>query len=384
MTPRERVRTAMDMGIPDQVPVQCQMATGHILLNSGIDPVAEAVDTDAYAESLWRMRELYDFDGILMHKPGREPGWLDGCEKRACPDGWEFYFPEGCYVRVQRDDDPIFFPAPGFQWPDIDEIDVENPLHGHFSGGYLKWHHFKATHHYHRIEDIPEYWYGCIDYLKEKSQGRHSLHGETRGPFDHALNLLSAENMMIALLTNPEKVHTLLEWATRSSITWSVAQIRRGCDAIKVSSPWVGGGLISRKDYQNFVVPYERELARAVRAEGGHVYTHTCGAISDRLEDMMDTGISGLECLDPPPLGNVEIEDAISRTKNRIFIKGNIDSVNTLLNKNPDGVVADVRRVVEAAAPGGGFICSTACSIAPHVKPENIRVMAQVAREYRY
>ncbi len=385
MTPRERVRTAMELGIPDQVPVQCQMATGHTLLNSGIDPIEKATTSAATAEAYLRMRDLYDFDGILMHKPGRTPEWLlDGTKKRECPDGWEFVFPEGCYVRVQRDDDPIFFPAPDFKWPEIEDIDVENPLYGHFSGGHLKWHLWKGTHQYHRVEDIPEYWYGIIDILKERTKGRISLHGETRGPFDHVLNLLSAENMMIALLTDRDKVHRLMEWGTKSAITWSVSQIRRGCDAIKVSSPWVGGGLISPDDYREFVVPYERELAKAVRAEGGFIYTHTCGAISDRLEMMMDCGINGLECLDPPPLGNVQLDDAIRRTKGRIFIKGNIDSVNTLLDKGMAGVRADVKKVVETGAPGGGYICSTACSIAPHVKPDNIKAMVEVARQFRY
>ncbi len=383
MTPREREQVAMDLGTPDQIPVQCQLATGHILLNSGIDPIAEAVDSEAYAESLWRIRELYDFDGILMHKPGREPGWLDACEKRDHPDGCEFVFPEGCYVRVQRDDDPIFFAGPGFEWPEPEQVDPEDPL-SFFEGGYRKWHEFKATHHYLTPEEIPEWWYGCLDYLKEKSQGRYSLHGETRGPFDHVLNVLSAENMMIALMTDRDRIHKLLEWGTTTAIAWSVAQVRRGCDAIKISSPWVGGGLISRKDYQEFVVPYERELAKAVRAEGGHIYTHTCGAIGDRLEDIMDCGVSGIECLDPPPLGNVEIDDAIQRTKGKIFIKGNIDAVNTLLNKDIDGVRDDVKRVIEIAAPGGGYICSTACSVAPHVKPDNIKAMVEVARSFTY
>ena len=374
----------MELRVPDQVPVMCQMATGHILLHTGIDPIAETVDSKAYADSLWRMRELHDFDGILMHKPGRAPGWLDGCEKRECAEGWEFVFPEGCYVRVQRDDDPIFFPAPDYAWPTIDEIDPQDPLHAHFSGGYLAWHLFKATHHFHRVDDVPEHWYACLDILNEKSQGRYSLHGETRGPFDHVLNLLSAERMMMATITNRPKIHALMEWATQSAITWSVAQIRRGCDAIKISSPWVGGGLISPKDYRELVVPYERELARAVRAEGGFIYTHTCGAIADRLEDMIATEINGIECLDPPPLGNLEIEEAVARIQSKIFIKGNVDSVNTLLDKDGNGVRQDVQRVVEAAAPGGGFICSTACSIAPRVKPENIKVMVDVAREYAY
>lgn len=383
MTPRQRVCVAMELGTPDQVPVQCQMATGHILLNTGVDPVAYATDTATYGQALAQMREKYDFDGILMHKPGREPGWLDDCEKREIADGWDFVFPENCTVRVQRNDDPIFFPAPGFNWPDIDEIDLDDPP-AIFTGGDRKWLEFKATHNYTRVEDIPEWWYGCIDYLRANLGDQYSLHGETRAPFDHVLALLSVENVMMALITNRQKVHQLMEWATRIAITWSVAQIRRGCDAVKISSPWVGAGFISINDYREFVVPYEKQLAEAIRAEGGFIYTHTCGKIADRLEDMIATGINGIECLDPPPLGNVELKDAVDRTKGKIFIKGNIDSVNTLLNKNIDAVREDVHKVVETGAPGGGYICSTACSIAPHVKPDHIKAMVDVAREYKY
>jgi MtaA/CmuA family methyltransferase len=383
MTPRQRVRAAMELGVPDQVPVQCQMATGHILLNTDVDPIAYATDTHVYARALAQMRERYDFDGILMHKPGREPGWLDACDKRETAGGWDFVFPEGCTVRVQRDDDPIFFPASGFRHPDIDDIDLDDPLAG-FSGGHRKWLEFKATHNYTRVENIPQWWYACIDDLRKRLGDQYSLHGETRAPFDHVLALLSAENVMMALITNREKVHQLMEWATQIAITWSVAQITRGCDAIKISSPWVGGSFISISDYREFVVPYEKKLAEAVRAKGGFIYTHTCGKIADRLEDMIATGINGIECLDPPPLGNVELEDAIHRTKGKIFIKGNVDSVNTLLNKDLDGVRQDVRRVVHTGAPGGGYICSTACSIAPRVRPENIMAMAEVAREYEY
>ncbi len=437
----------MALGTPDQVPVMCQMSTGHILLNSGIDPLAEATDSLAYAESLWRMRELYDFDGILMHKPGREPGWLDGTRFRpaygdgagetAAPQGtdsaggrasyppgdsggrascppsetalggtgkqqlagdWlrrpsggacpppprqscgEYVFPDGSYVRVQSDEDPIFFPPPGFVWPQIDQIDPQAPLAG-FSGGLARWLTFKATHDYRRPEEVPEFWYACLDELNRRSAGCYSLHGETRAPFDHVLALLSSENLMVALITEPARVHALMEWATDTAIAWSVAQVRRGCDAIKVSSPWVGSRFISPKAYREFVVPYEGRLAAAVRAEGGFIYTHTCGAINDRLEDMMSSGINGLECLDPPPLGNIDLPDALRRTKGRVFLKGNIDSVNTLLRKTVPDIRGDVRRTVELAAPGGGYICSTACSISPHVPPEHVRALVEAARE---
>ncbi len=63
------------------------------------------------------------------------------------------------------------------------------------------------------------------------------------------------------------------------------------------------------------------------------VYIHTCGDIGDRLELMADTGIDGIDTLDPPPLGSVDLDDAKRRVGDRVFFKGNIDPVNTLLHK---------------------------------------------------
>jgi uroporphyrinogen-III decarboxylase len=80
----------------------------------------------------------------------------------------------------------------------------------------------------------------------------------------------------------------------------------------------------------------------------------------------------------------VEIDDAVGRTKGKIFIKGNLDPVHTLLNKDAGGVRRDVADMVRTAAPGGGYICSTACSIAPHVKPDHVKLMVDVAREFKY
>ncbi|MCK4495042.1 MAG: hypothetical protein KAU91_01735, partial [Candidatus Aminicenantes bacterium] len=93
---------------------------------------------------------------------------------------------------------------------------------------------------------------------------------------------------------------------------------------------------------------------------------------------------SGLECLDPPPLGNVRLAEAKRRVGSRIFIKGNIDPVNVLLYGTIETVKKDAKYRIKKGKPGGGFILSTACSIAPHTKRENIQVLAQVAEEAGY
>jgi uroporphyrinogen decarboxylase len=173
-----------------------------------------------------------------------------------------------------------------------------------------------------------------------------------------------------------------MERATEALSAWAVAQIQRGCDAIKNSSPYVGGGFLSREHYQEFVVPYEKKLAQAVRDAGGFVYTHTCGAIGDRLDLIVESGVNGIECLDPPPLGNTDLAEAKEKFGKQIFIKGNVDSVNVLLRGTPDKVREDVRQRLAIGSAGGGFILSTACSIAPAVKPEHIKIMVEETREF--
>jgi uroporphyrinogen decarboxylase len=155
-----------------------------------------------------------------------------------------------------------------------------------------------------------------------------------------------------------------------------------GVDAIKISSPFAGAGFISPKFYREFVLPYESEIARAVKQRNVHIYTHTCGAVSDRLEMMFDAGVSGIECLDPPPLGNVELEDAKRRTRARGFIKGNVDSVNTLLLGSREDILTDARERIEIGKDGGGFIFSTACSVAPRVQREKLLLLREAVDEW--
>jgi uroporphyrinogen decarboxylase len=132
--------------------------------------------------------------------------------------------------------------------------------------------------------------------------------------------------------------------------------------------------LISPDHYREFVLPYERAIIDGFREEFPDVpvYTHTCGSIGDRLELLEETGTSGIDTLDPPPLGNVDLADAKRRIGERLFIKGNMDPVNTVLMGTPAATFEDATRRIAIAKPGGGYILSTACSVSPAAPAENI------------
>ena len=382
MSSRALVDKAMRMERPDRLPVMCQMANGHTIINTGAHPIEYFTDNEVWADCLLRMRALYDFDGILCHKPGRVKGLadlVDSVDHDA--DIPTLRLTDGSRIECTRDDDAYYYPGPDFVRPGLDELDPDALL-SWAPASFLAFQESKATIPISDPGKFEDHVFGMLDLVIQKAGEDYSVHGEVRSPFDHFLNITGMEDGLMGLLDDPQKCRQVLEVTTRWSVALAIAQVRRGAVAIKVSSPFAGNAFLGRDMYVDFIQPYESALAKAVRAEGAAIYTHTCGAIGDRLDLLCDAGVSGIECLDPPPLGDVDITEAVEKLRDRIFIKGNVDPVNTLLRGTAESLREDVTKVLEAARGTKGFIVSSACSIAPPTPPDNIKRMVELTREF--
>ncbi len=188
----------------------------------------------------------------------------------------------------------------------------------------------------------------------------------------------------MAMAMRGGKVTACLDALRRGALELMDRHARAGADAVLISSAYAGGCFISPGDYRQFVLPAERHVIEAFGAAHPEVpvYTHTCGLLSDRLELLEETGTAGIDTLDPPPLGDVDLADAKRRVGERLFLKGNIDPINTVLRGTPAECAAETRRCLDIAMPGGGYILSTACSVPPHASPENITALFVAAEQY--
>jgi len=358
----------MDLGIPDRVPLMCQLSIGHMLLQLDVSPLEYWHDVEIFADGLVKLREIYDFDGILVSLHGHDPDWRSLVrDRKKAAEGEDVVWKDGRRLLYLVDDLPQLTSAEPPKPSIATTADADLPV----SLDYI------PVSQGLRFFIHPDHKFDIFYRLKEKVGLEYSLHGEITSPFDYFLDFFEHQAALLILINEPEKSKRVLAHFTRLIKQLSVEMCSAGVDAIKISSPFAGAGFISPKFYREFVLPYESEIARAVRQRNVHIYTHTCGAVSDRLEMMFDAGVSGIECLDPPPLGNVELEDAKRRTRGRGFIKGNIDSVNTLLLGSREDILTDARERIEIGKDGGGYIFSTACSVAPRVEREKLLLLRE-------
>jgi hypothetical protein len=380
---------AMRLGTPDRVPVMCQLSLGHYFLNAGLDAIDVWHSSDGFAEALVRLQQRYGFDGILINLPGRDPDWRRFVAHVEEREGQRFVtWTNGWYTAAPPDDNPHVYRADGRRYyPAFEEIDPDALFYvdPHDIAGitYPTTWGFGAEPAVPGPGFFPPWHDDTIRAVVARTGGAVSVHAEIFSPFSQFMELVDYTNGLMALLDDGAKVKACLERLAEGAVVLARGQVAAGAHAVLISSAFAGAGLLSRGHYQEFVLPYERAVVAGIKAACDiPVYTHTCGAIGDRLDLMMATGTNGIDTLDPPPLGTVDLAEAVRATKGRLFIKGNIDPVNTVLAGTPETVLEAARERIAVAGPGGGYILSTACSVAPGAPPANILALHEAAERF--
>jgi hypothetical protein len=371
----------------DRVPVMCQLAIGHYLLNTDVRPANLWFTSEGFCRATVTLARRYGFDGILLNLPGRDPDLMRQVVRIETADdgGQTVFFRNGEHARCPADDNVQHVHRDGCRRPTIEQVDpallyYDDP---HDLGG-LKYPFYYGLDPYRpdRARYWPDYVFRTIEQVKAAAGEELSVHSEIFSPFTQLMELFGYQEALMYLVDEPQRCEAILAAYAQGAADLGQQQAKRGADAVLISSAFAGGGFISPRQYERFVLPYESEVVRRIHQSGVPVYTHTCGDIGDRLERMVQTGIDGIDTLDPPPLGSVDLADAKRRVGQSVFFKGNIDAVNTLLKKSREEVRADALARLEVGSPGSGYILSSACSVAPRVPPENLTVLVEASKQF--
>lgn len=375
---------------PDRVPVMCQLALGHYFLNCNYKPSDIWFDSEIFARALIELQQRYGFDGILLNLPGRPANWKEYLESYVqigsdehvvwkC--GLETVFPPDDNPQTYQPEQKPLIRA------DYRSVDINDPATYRLSGYvWNTWHapdlwDIEGQANLSNAAVYPAWFTSALDKARQLARDI-SIHAEVFSPFTHLMELFGYEQALMALVDNPRLCHETLEVFTNIALAQVQLYAAAEPDAILVSSAFAGAGFISRDMYKEFVAPYEDRIYKTIARCGVKSYVHTCGAIGDRLDLMSQTSVDGIDTLDPPPLGTVNLEEAKSKYGERFFFKGNLDAVNEMLGADEETFERAVKQRIKIGKPNSGYILSSACSVAPRVKPERLKRLSELAEQF--
>jgi hypothetical protein len=133
------------------------------------------------------------------------------------------------------------------------------------------------------------------------------------------------------------------------------------------------GLLISPDTYREFYKPFHKRFNDWVHENTSwKTFFHTCGAVTDLLEDFIEAGVDVINPVQVSARGM----DAVSIKKKFgdriVFWGGGVDPQKTMSFGTPEEVAEETKRNVTILSRGGGFVCGTVHNIQGPTPVENI------------
>jgi hypothetical protein len=214
---------------------------------------------------------------------------------------------------------------------------------------------------------------------------RGLVFGEQAGPWQHATCLYGVEPLIFATYDDPAWVHELLAELTEKKLRFIEESISKAeFDLIEMGGGAASSTVISPKIFKEFCLPYDRQLHEALHQVGHKLVYHTCGGMMAILDLIVANGCDASETLSPPGVGgDIVPEEVKRRIGDQICLIGGMDQINILTVGPPEQVRTETYRLFETLGTGGGYILSASDHFF-HAPVENLRAFAQAAQECVY
>jgi uroporphyrinogen decarboxylase len=195
------------------------------------------------------------------------------------------------------------------------------------------------------------------------------------------------EQFMIDLAQGGPFLEALLEKLTE----FHLANLARYLDAVgpciqiivMVDDLGTQHGLqISPQMYRRWIKPCHTRIYGYVHQHYPQIYVflHSCGSIYPLIPDLIEAGVQILNPVQISAAGMDPVRLKREFGAHLTFWGGGCDTQHTLPCGTPAEVVAEVKRLLDIFAPGGGYVFNQVHNIQADVPPENIVAMLETAR----
>ncbi len=377
MTPRQRVLAAISHEEPDRVPIVLGVSNATGIKMKPYRELKELLGIDADDRYLYRWPELgtaavdeetllrlrSDVRGVLDVEPAwvlernaaRAPhadyinSWGSGAREIRPGEWFPMVCPMASATTVEEIED--------YPWPDMD--DPSRVAHVAAEAARL------AAENRYAIMATPWLLF----------------------PLERAFAMQGMDTFLMNLALHPEFAEALL-WKIQERCKVLMGHFLKALgdnvDIIKIGDD-LGTQeslLMSPDMYRRILKPIHADYIRFIRERTpAKVFFHTDGDVFPLIDDLVEMGIDILNPIQTSAGKMSNLEALKARWGDRLTFCGGVDTHRILPTGTADEVRAEVRRVIEILAPGGGYMVSSVHTVMDDVPAENILAMVDAVEE---
>jgi len=331
MTSTERVRTALLLGRPDRVPV-IEFVIDEKVARGAVPDCLDVADC----------MDRLDMDGV------------------GCGASFEI---------VRRDSDGTYVDEWGVTYKRSPEA-VAHPHRGPVET-------LEDARTYEPPDPDAPGRLGKLPELVRRYMGRRAICFHHRAAFMWSAYLMGLDNILMAMLAEPELVTEIMEKVLRCNMRIVQRAIRAGAEVIILGDDYAGnsGPMMSPGLFRQFVLPPLERMVEMIHAEGALCIKHSDGNLYPLLDMIVAAGPDGINPIEP--VAGMALKTVKGLYGRKVCITGNIDCAHLLPHGTAGEVRAAVRQAIEDAAAGGGYILTSSNSIHSSCRPENLVAMVR-------
>lgn len=142
--------------------------------------------------------------------------------------------------------------------------------------------------------------------------------------------------------------------------------------------------LIDPGQFREYYKPHFDRVLSFIKKKSPQVKLmfHSCGNVRPIISDFIELGVDILNPVHITATGMEPVQLKKDFGKDIVFWGGGVDTQHILPSGTPDQVKDDVKRNIDALAPGGGYVFNTVHNIQAEVPPQNIVAMWEALQEF--
>ena len=169
----------------------------------------------------------------------------------------------------------------------------------------------------------------------------------------------------------PKLAEEILQMLADQIGDYLVEQVKSGADAVQLFDTW--GGLLHPRDFEDFALPYARQIFDKVTAETGAPTIYYVNGNPSLLSAQAAAGcqLVGVDW-------RVSLGEVVRRIPEDVGIQGNLDPM--LLLTDPDTVRARTNAMLDEIGDRPGYVCNLGHGVTPPTPMESVAAFVETVK----